>query len=370
MSELGELLELLHGARRRYRTVRLEAREWRHYERVRLAYENAARRAGATVAGAVMSDVPAPVEGEARVRIWFEQPNCVREEHDDAERQTVVVADGERWWTHTPDWATILQDGDGWASGSAHVALQLLDPVALLSVAEFDFGGRTQHAGREALAVSLTDRPRRNDVTPGPLLWGADGHRLLVDAERGVLLSVTAYLDAEPMWTTEVLEIAFDQPLDPDLFRYDAPPGEEILGPHDVSPGEHVTIDEAARRAAFTVLTPASLERGWRMHVMHVPGRGRIRETVTISLYRDDASHSVSIRETSPPFERWQLNGTEAIERDGEELRVSPSGWRRALLERDGTCVEVNSETVEVDELVELALSLRPAPLERPRLLR
>ncbi len=33
MSELGDLLEALHGAHRSFTSVRLEAREWRHRQR-------------------------------------------------------------------------------------------------------------------------------------------------------------------------------------------------------------------------------------------------------------------------------------------------------------------------------------------------
>ena len=38
MTELGDLLELLHRAHASFRTVRFEAHEWRHTSRTQAAY--------------------------------------------------------------------------------------------------------------------------------------------------------------------------------------------------------------------------------------------------------------------------------------------------------------------------------------------
>jgi outer membrane lipoprotein-sorting protein len=373
MSELGDLLELLHGARSRYRTVRLEAREWRHNHRLLEAYERSIRAVRGSAIQVNLGDpAEAPAESEVETRIWFEPPNRLREERLEAGRLCTAVANGERWWTSMPEWATVVQDGDGWATGSVGQTAQgLLDPGLLLGVLELELRGRAEAAGREALVVAAAPRPSPHHAGVEPLSHGATRHELLVDAERGVLLSLTAYLDDQPFSVVRVREIAFDEAIDGSVFTYEAAEGEEVLGPHDVSPGEHVSIEEAARRATFTVLVPRSLGRGWRMHVLSTPGRERppMRETVHVSLFRDDATHTVSIRQTPPPFETWQRNGTERVERDGRVLWVADTGWRRVLLEREGTCVEVGSETIEAEELVELALSLEPSPTERPPLL-
>src|SRR5262245_4950394 len=109
MTELGEVLELLHGAGRSFGTVHVEAREWRHNHRLLAAYDRAMEQAQARGGAMVMSrlggadDVPA--ESETLVRAWFEQPNRVREERDDAGHHYVAVADGARWWQRLPGWA-------------------------------------------------------------------------------------------------------------------------------------------------------------------------------------------------------------------------------------------------------------------------
>jgi outer membrane lipoprotein-sorting protein len=369
MSELGDVLELLHGAHRRYRTVRLVAHEWRHNARFLAAYEEAMRAGGASgYQSAAGEGVPA--ETDVVVRVWFEQPNRFREEREDGGRRYVAASDGSRWWTALPDWATIAEEGDGWLRGHVGRGIRpLLDPAQVAGLVDLETGGHGEVAGRPAYVVTATPRPGVHpDVDV--LATGADRHELLVDAERGLLLAVTSSRSEEPFSSIRVDEIAFDEPIDEARFAYEAKPGEQLLGLHE-SAGEHVSIEEAARRASFTVLVPGELGRGWQMHVLYTPGAdgSRVRETVSLTLYRDDATHSIAIRQTAPPFERWQLNGTERVERGGRELHVSSEGWRRVLVEHSGTALEVSSSSVETDELVDLALALSPAPTELPPLL-
>jgi hypothetical protein len=374
MSELGDLLELLHGASRSFRSVRLEAREWRHVHRQQEAYERAVRQARGGVVQ-IMSvsradDVPA--ELEVRLRAWFEQPNRVREEREEAGRVCVSVADGTRWWTRMPEWATIGEKGDAWAQGEVgHSIRPLLDPATLLATVELAVAGREARAGREAILVAASPRKRPHALDDGLLPHGADRHELAVDAERGLLLGATSFLRDEPFVVTEVGAIVLDEPIEAGVFSYEPAPGEQVARPDEMRPGEVVTIEDAARRASFEVLLPTSLGQGWRSHVLYTPGREgtRVSETVHLSLYRDDASHSISIRQTAGPFESWQTNGTEESLRDGRRVRVSTGPWHRVLVEQDGTHVELDSQTVETEQLLELALSLVPAPTEQPPLL-
>ena len=361
------MLELLYGARDRYSTARLDAREHRRYRLQNEAYERARHTyaQGELVAISYSAPVDLPEEGEATVRSWFAQPNRFREERVENGRRDLVLGDGTRFWTSSPEWATVVQDGVGWTLVNPSTRV-LLDPSALLPLLDFEVGGAATGAGREAVVVRGTPRDYASFDVPLPI--GATEHQLLVDAERGVLLRVESLLEGVAFDTIEVTGAAFDEPLDAALFSYEPSPGEEVLRPQDVSPGEPVTVEEAAARASFTVLVPGSLGRGWHTHVMYGRGRERIVETVHISLYRDEGTNSVSLRETSPPFESWQLNGTEELERDGATLRVTTGEFPRVLVEREGTCVELSSQTYTPDELAELALTLVPARTERPPL--
>jgi outer membrane lipoprotein-sorting protein len=369
MSELGDLLEVVHGAHRSFTSVRLEAREWRHNPRLQLAYGRAVERAGGT-SYAPAGEVPA--ETEVAVRAWFEQPNRVREERDEAGHGYVAVADGTRWWQRLPRWATTSAAGDGWASGQVGHALRpLLEPWPLVAGLELAVEGAAEVAGRTAVVARAAPRPHPHGGGGELLPYGADRHELAFDRERGVVLRTRAFLDEEPFSVVEVVEVAFDEPLDDAVFAFVPQAGEQVVRPEEVTPGDVVTVEEAARRASFTVLAPRSLGRGWRSHVLYTPGREGtpVRETVHLALYRDDATHAVSLRQTAGPWESWQTNGTEEAERDGRRVRVSVGPWHRVLLEERGTFVELDSQTVETEALLELALALEPAPTERPPLL-
>ena len=176
MSGLGDVLELLHGAGRSFGTVRVEAREWRHNHRLLAAYDRAMERArgAALVVSRLAGADDVPAETEVLVRAWFEQPNRVREERDDAGSRYVAVADGARWWQRMPGWATMSEEGDGWASGQiGHSVRPLLDPWQLVGALELNAIGRTTvrgprgvrprggHAREPARRCRGAARPRR-----------------------------------------------------------------------------------------------------------------------------------------------------------------------------------------------------------------
>lgn len=51
-------------------------------------------------------------------------------------------------------------------------------------------------------------------------------HELAVDAERGVILRATSFIDGQEFFVHEVLEIAFDEDFPDDTFVFTPPPGE------------------------------------------------------------------------------------------------------------------------------------------------
>ena len=53
----------------------------------------------------------------------------------------------------------------------------------------------------------------------------ADEYRLRIDAETGILLRAACLVDDVEFVTTEVFDLAVDQPIDAALFAYRPPPG-------------------------------------------------------------------------------------------------------------------------------------------------
>src|SRR6266508_4273158 len=82
MSRFGDLLELLHGARQRWQTVRLVVRRWHELERGHRAMERGADRARARGAGVSIlragsprrseEDAEGPKTSESISRLWLD----------------------------------------------------------------------------------------------------------------------------------------------------------------------------------------------------------------------------------------------------------------------------------------------------------
>jgi hypothetical protein len=135
-----------------------------------------------------------------------------------------------------------------------------------------------------------------------------------------------------------------------------------------------VSLDEAARRASFTVWTPRGLGRSWEVHVRYASGeKGPLdRETVMIHYWHEEKGQ-MSINETRLDEERGA--GWELVHRDGEEFRVwQREGQRRmpilVRVHKGETSVELQSDDFGLDRLLEIAASFKPVPQERPRFFR
>ena len=94
--------------------------------------------------------------------------------------------------------------------------------MSLLSDAVFSLAGRGSAAVAGRQAIAITARPRRQwHERTDPQLWdGPDEYRLLVDAERGILLSVTGYFQGRAMAGAEMQQIQFHDPLPPRSGRW------------------------------------------------------------------------------------------------------------------------------------------------------
>lgn len=228
MSERGDLLELMYGARARWVSVRLALRSWRHAPRQARALERFARgRARRPLISAYTHSALAD-EHESRVRLWM-AGECVREERAGAfSYPELSVRDGARWWTYSQrEGATSNEHHPELGSGIGSSGHHLLDPAGLIGALRLERDGSERAAGRPALRVRAWPRPGATHAFPRfethALGVGADGYELLVDAERGVLLRTAALLDDQPFFVDEVLEIAFDEEFAPELFRCASP---------------------------------------------------------------------------------------------------------------------------------------------------
>lgn len=387
VTELSDLLELLVGADDSFRTVKATIRSWRDDVKYGEAFERHAeeqeRRSGASGAVLVLvGDDGAEEESEPAeevVRIWLEPPDRVRVELEGRWTQT-MVSNGPTTWSYTPEMGAVREERG--ARGQAEAPL-LLQPAVLIAGLDFDSPEKTELVGREALHVRARPRPA------GPMLgWhdlhglaqGADEYDLVVDAERGILLRAAALMDGEEFATSEVTEIAFDEQLEPERFTFTPPPGETVRTPEEAFGGEieDVSIEEAARRAPFTVFVATKLGPHWTMDVHFHGKRERPPMPVTVFVHysrTDDGLEQFGLSERArreneaEPGSDW-----ERVDRAGQALYVyMPSEQKRRWpslirFERDGTWIELSSQSFERERLLEIAASLAPAPTEPPLL--
>lgn len=208
---------------------------------------------------------------------------------------------------------------------------------------------------------------------------GADRYTLEIDAQRGVLLQVTASRDGEPFQRITTYQIAFDHPIAPKRFRFEAPPAEQIQRTWERHRLVHVSLPDAQQRAPFTVLIPDPIPPDWHSTCASIEPSHRPPSPAAISLayHSDDGHQSVSPSEYAagekPDQYELMISNDDwprrTITSNGTEVRVrtpsDPSSQAQAYIERSETFVFLMSETLTGDELATLAAGLKPAPSTR-----
>ncbi len=387
MSELGELLELLYGARHSFRTARGVLRRtysWRLTQEA-MKRENARHKRGrggsvqlmAFATGGPSAEEPPDVH-EERIRFWFEPPERLREEAEAPPHSShTTVLDGDLWWTYSPDWGATSnvglseEEAANVRAGGGEPFRLLLDPSGMLGMLEFE----SVDAEEGRLLVRARPRDDLDDFHRHMLpVHGADALELVVDRKRGVVLRLAAYLDGQQLSLAEFEELAFDEVFPEGTFVFVPPPGEEIRAPEVASHREY-SLEEVAELAGFRVFGVPELPEGqWRLHVHYSPPRRRppIQANVALFYHRADGRGSliVSQHKTGEGGFGWpgiHPDGPllEELERDGVRYtacRADPTQGSGAALtfERDGTAIQLQSPDLDVEALLDLAASLRP----------
>jgi outer membrane lipoprotein-sorting protein len=229
MSELGDVLELLHGAARRVTTLTATLLDWHDEERALRAVA-AAQHHGAAI-GVLQHKGEPPRQYEQRTLVHYRHPGryrlhrqanaYVHRPHD-----VLQVCDGEREWTY------VAAERQAYVQApSQHELFRLLDPSWLPATCTLSVAGHTAHEGRQAVELHGRPRPDLLDRHLHHLGLGAgqaDELHAVVDAETGLLLSVTSRFEGEPYHVERLTDVAIDQPLDDELFHFTPPQGVRV----------------------------------------------------------------------------------------------------------------------------------------------
>jgi outer membrane lipoprotein-sorting protein len=393
MTELGELLELLHRSRRGFQTFHGRYRLWRHEELHHEAFRAAAEaiEADGGTGYAVLiaeGEKPRPSTVEGEWRIWLERPYRIREEFDGEDFGAPLgVKVGRRWWSYDRWNGAITNEGqEEVGSGVGEAFSGWLEPASVLGLLEFEPLGEGEVASRRTLNA------RAIRATPGIAVdhdaWeldrlgvDAEEYELALDAERGVILRLEARHRGQPFFIGEARTVEFDQPLAEEIFVFRAPEGEEVRALEHQGPAFDLPIEEVVERAPFAVFVPARVPRDWELSAGFMQARERPpMPALAVLHYRSaDGTASVQISEHAASagdpdddvFDAEDAPTVEHIERDGAtmEVRGRTSEWPQSVLRtvREGTEISMYSDQLSGDALVDLAMNLEPARGQPPQ---
>jgi hypothetical protein len=364
VSELAELLELLHGADAPFETLYGRFRTWHHHERAQEAFK--AYAAGRAISGR-FGRGELPVETEDFLTLWRQQPDRARMERDGS----YGVRAGDRWWLWMEQTGAISNEGDD--SAQSHVGQELrslLSPAPLLGPLRLEPAGRSERAGREVIVVNgrLRDsgHPAEDSFALHELGLGADRYRLEVDAERGMVLASQALFEDAPFSEITALELTLDEPLDPVLFEFSPPEGEEVRAPLEIRHlKQNVSIAEAQAATPFTVMIPERVPSNWHVRCSFVDSE---RPSVHLHYHSDSAHESLNISQghvsdLGPEIDEEEFEQARAGERT-VWVRRRDERWPQAQLfmEHEGTRIQMTSDSLTAEQLIGLAAMLVPAP--------
>jgi hypothetical protein len=191
-----------------------------------------------------------------------------------------------------------------------------------------------------------------------------------------VLLRVEARRDGQAFMVREATALAFDEPLPDDTFVVFSPPGGEVARPvSELFPRPlRIPIDEAARRAPFTVWIPTRLPDDWSLRdVTLIEAASRPPRRAYVNLRYSDTIGTGGLSISQTPVEPpeplptgGQVPQMRVVTEDGVEMQVIDRGenWPQAQLRcvKDGTAITMHSLELDGDTMAKIAASLIPAP--------
>jgi outer membrane lipoprotein-sorting protein len=378
MSELGDVLELIHTSEQRWRSLRVRGREWRHAALNLEAFMRKVERhrpGSFAVLAASSREVEEPEETENTWSLWIQGRDRVRAEFTIGGGDMVTaVVDGETWWSWSPLSGANTNDGRKNAHTGLGPGIALVRPAVILPAVDLEIRGQTTTLGRLAYEVRAVPASSDDDEESSGLVHGigsgAETYELLVDAERGVLLRTEVRLHDRPFLVLQVNEVAFDEDLTAETFTLVPPTGEEF---ETVPESRSLLLDELPAAVGFTVLIPERAPDDAHIDVMIEPAVPRYgipeHAEVTYHTFPEDGQPIfLAIRQSSEPVPVAPETEWRDVEgfRVAEDRHTSPSTIR-VRLERLGTYVELSSRDLSVGQLLDVGRSLVPLPHGTPR---
>jgi hypothetical protein len=373
---LGGVLSALHDAQASVRCVEATYRVWHHTGRSQEAFvADVEKRNARSYAYSAGRGTPEPDEHEETVRIWRDGEKIRVENHGGQRDGYYAVAVPPLWWMWDEGMGARSNEDDPSVGNQVGQELEImLDPTSLLSSLRFHLTGRAEVAGRATFTARATPRPVDDRFGPsvglGSLGTGADYYELEIDRHRGALLTAKAFWNGQPFRELTAVSVKFDEVIAPEVFRFKPPAGERVEPLGSGPRVRRITLVEAQQQTQFTVLMPDSVPENWQVQCRLVEPSRRPQSSMHIGLiYRSTDGHETfSITETAADAPDRPGIGNEedweTMARGGRTFKTRPASWGQAQVrfERDGTYVNLMSDNLSREQLVNIAAEMRPAP--------
>ncbi len=368
MTSPDEVRELIASADERWETLEVEGRTWQDRIAAREAAVAMRQERGAQTPLRSQRGGAALPQGqrEQSWHLWRGGDVLVRSEYLIGRELVTVVGQGPRWWR----WSPTLGPTTG--GGVGRPVRLMLGPAGLLLNIKAVIEQVEFSEVREATAVkrpALRFRATPNATRPRGRLalreagTGAEEYEITVDAERGVLLALSALHGGSPFVQMDVGRVVYDAPLAPSLF---APESSTAAPFSPTRAGQHVSTVGVAESLEFTPLVPNPSPSPVAPHVALFDGdrRGLGPRHVVFSYVVVDEElgrGQLRISEARSPLlraahDQWTSVGDVEVsdERHGRLRR------QRVRAERDGIYLELDSSTLPLARLMEILVSLTP----------
>jgi len=268
MEQVEDVLRTLLGPDDRFRTVRATIRHSGNVD-----VERRSARVGRPSLGRDNVESgggsKSPRIAMSVARIWLNRSGQARiearREVGGGIERNLTVIDGPRRWERYSDGRVETNECE--ARPEVASANEFFDIITdrhfnperirrFLEVVTLEPMGRVRIADRDCVSIRALPRPG-DGLWPHWLPYRADEYELHFDLARGVLLNIIGRFKGDFLGQHEVIEVAFDEPLNHKLFTYEPAPGDQVQPKAPLY--EELSREEAISRMWFQVLFPASM---------------------------------------------------------------------------------------------------------------
>jgi len=374
MANLGDFLLTVYGPSQPFQTVRATIRQWEDCELAEGAaggnpeVRNVQRPKGQPA-------IERPVVREELLDIWLQPADRVRLERNGNDPNcplaSVVVIHGDHTWERDREGHVEVHvaESEDESRRTSHIPTDIERHFIRESLREYfvcldlEALGSVTTCGRDCIRIrAVRHEGSRGQLWPHWLPHGADEYEFHADAERGALLYIAGKHQGRVFEVCEVIEVAYDEPLDDSVFTYELQLGEQIRTPTPTV--ERMTIEAAASKVPFVVLVPQWLPAsipGVAEVMFHRESKRQPYPSVTI-LYRGRRSLWIEQCATAQVDVELSAPAWDQIELDGKSLAIADAGDGQLAIaiQLHGSNALIHSD-LSREQLIQIATSLSPA---------